>query len=630
MLLLSLATQNYAQPKPASPATKALDGFSQIEAAIDRDPMTTLRQLRSNAAIWAPLASDEKQVALLAVYSDLRMLEDLRKLLGEMGQNRPPDVRLQGRILLAESRLAYADAKLRASYNKASDALILARSAKLAELEARALDKISISQAALHPQQSMASAKEMARLVEAGSVPAYFRIYANAMEADARAYSQGISEALALHRVNAALAATFKHPFDESAALASQLNYLTELAKYEEAITLAGVLLTRFAEPELGEWRAIALEARAFARGKLKQVTSALQDIALARQTAKPRPGSSLDLTLLSTELDILLANDDLKSARALLTPERISAVSETEGYDDLPLLVAKVLADSKQHETANKVLAKSYELLAKRLTGNLNEKLNLQTQLLEEARLTRENALLERENAVQAAQLESLRTAATVRRAWLLAALAMAICGLGAAAFIWRQRRRFERLANGDALTGTASRRYVLQMASRVDAQAAAGQSNYALAVLDIDHFKTINDQFGHAVGDTVLRAVAGALNAALQNPLNPDQGAATTLGRMGGEEFLVVLPNASEAAALAVAEALRSAVSQLRLAELGERAVTVSIGVALSAYSNIQTETGNKTATELERTLQRADSALYAAKAAGRDQVCAAPEAV
>ena len=121
-------------------------------------------------------------------------------------------------------------------------------------------------------------------------------------------------------------------------------------------------------------------------------------------------------------------------------------------------------------------------------------------------------------------------------------------------------------------------------------------------IAIVDIDHFKSVNDTHGHAAGDRVLAAVAGSLREQLR--------AEDQLGRLGGEEFLVLLPDTDSAAAGHVAEKLRAEVA----AAPTPVPVTVSIGVA-----GWDGETP-------EDLLHRADEALYAAKQAGRDRVLAA----
>ncbi len=167
------------------------------------------------------------------------------------------------------------------------------------------------------------------------------------------------------------------------------------------------------------------------------------------------------------------------------------------------------------------------------------------------------------------------------------------------------RNSRRLRRLALTDELTGVPNRRSVLSM---LPVALQARDQAVGVALLDIDHFKRINDGFGHAAGDRVLKLVAERLTSMLQPP--------EFLGRIGGEEFLVVIPSTDLRLAAARAETLRAHIGATDIAailpELGS--VTVSIGVAISRPGD-----------SVSSILQRADSALYRAKASGRNRVFA-----
>jgi diguanylate cyclase (GGDEF)-like protein len=156
------------------------------------------------------------------------------------------------------------------------------------------------------------------------------------------------------------------------------------------------------------------------------------------------------------------------------------------------------------------------------------------------------------------------------------------------------------------DPLTGLRNRRrFVDDLTTRLDLAATAGQP-LSLVLLDVDHFKAINDTYGHAVGDDVLVAVARALGGHAR----PED-----LVRYGGEEFVVILPQLDSASARVRAEALRRACAEIPFAVEGLR-VTISAGVATSPDHG-------STPDEL---LLRADRALYEAKEGGRDQVALA----
>lgn len=161
------------------------------------------------------------------------------------------------------------------------------------------------------------------------------------------------------------------------------------------------------------------------------------------------------------------------------------------------------------------------------------------------------------------------------------------------------------------DPLTGAYNRRHLQAQLAALGTRAqpktaggAAVQGN-ALLSLDIDHFKSINDRHGHAVGDEVLRRLVAVLSA--RKRIND------LLFRTGGEEFMLLLPRTSQAAALELAEQLRQRVAASPLLP-GER-VTVSIGVSVLAPGQ-----------EVRHWLKAVDSALYEAKRKGRDQVAMA----
>jgi len=164
-------------------------------------------------------------------------------------------------------------------------------------------------------------------------------------------------------------------------------------------------------------------------------------------------------------------------------------------------------------------------------------------------------------------------------------------------------QALRLNRLAATDPLTGLANRRLTLQQLDQLARDARLDQAPVVL-LCDLDHFKQINDGWGHAMGDQVLVAVAGALRASTRD--------ADTVARWGGEEFLVVLPVTRDFEAIDLAERLRLRVETLQVADRHQCPVpvTLSIGIARLCVG----ETGTSW-------LKRADEALYRAKADGRN---------
>jgi diguanylate cyclase (GGDEF)-like protein len=137
-----------------------------------------------------------------------------------------------------------------------------------------------------------------------------------------------------------------------------------------------------------------------------------------------------------------------------------------------------------------------------------------------------------------------------------------------------------------------------------RMVAQATRAETPLAVAFLDLDHFKQINDTFGHERGDEALAAVAEVMRETLRE--------SDFVGRYGGEEFLLLLPDTDATAAHATAAAVRTAITRLSLPGL-DRPITASVGIAILPTDSIDTET----------LVRSADRALYAAKSNGRDRI-------
>ena len=161
--------------------------------------------------------------------------------------------------------------------------------------------------------------------------------------------------------------------------------------------------------------------------------------------------------------------------------------------------------------------------------------------------------------------------------------------------------------LAHLDPLTSLPNRRAFREGAMVKLAECQTAHRPCAVIAIDIDHFKHVNDAYGHGAGDTVLRRIADIIKA----PLRPN---ADLSARMGGEEFAVILPDADMETARAFAEKLRTRIAE-SVVIVGEFEIqpTVSLGIAM-----------NRSASSLDDLLDRADRALYTAKRTGRNKVC------
>lgn len=171
-----------------------------------------------------------------------------------------------------------------------------------------------------------------------------------------------------------------------------------------------------------------------------------------------------------------------------------------------------------------------------------------------------------------------------------------------------WHSREQEVRHQSAtDALTGVANRRQILTHLETCLAKMQRHDDRIALLMLDIDHFKKINDSHGHQIGDQALIAVA----AALRSRMRPHD----MVGRYGGEEFLIILPGADHDAATEIAQRCRDAVSEVRLA-LGKATLplTASIGVVCRTADAID---------DTDSLIRLADDAMYMAKKTGRNRV-------
>jgi len=173
------------------------------------------------------------------------------------------------------------------------------------------------------------------------------------------------------------------------------------------------------------------------------------------------------------------------------------------------------------------------------------------------------------------------------------------------------RHRRTLQRLAAEDGLTGLPNRRATFERASAAFDRASAAHAPLTIAIIDLDHFKLINDRCGHAAGDQVLREFARAGAAALRAP--------DVLGRWGGEEFLLVMPETTLEMAVGALERLRALLSAIRLpAPHADVRVSMSAGLV----------TMDEKVKSAEELIARADAALYEAKGHGRDLLRVAEE--
>ncbi|MGA8809788.1 MAG: tetratricopeptide repeat-containing diguanylate cyclase, partial [Thermoanaerobaculia bacterium] len=242
---------------------------------------------------------------------------------------------------------------------------------------------------------------------------------------------------------------------------------------------------------------------------------------------------------------------------------------------------------------------------LAQTLATSRNDELSSRLRVaFDTEKKDQENRALARENGLRAV---ALREAQRSGRLQIVVSALIALLAAALAILFWRQvvnTRRMRSMAMTDELTRLPNRRHILAAAEiAFDAAKREGRPA-AIIVLDIDHFKRINDTWSHAAGDTVLQSVARACRVALRP--------ADLIGRIGGEEFLVVLHSATAQQAHEIAERLRLAVERLDLSSVApDLHVTISLGVCVTSDYNASAA------------IATADSMLYRAKESGRNRV-------
>lgn len=263
---------------------------------------------------------------------------------------------------------------------------------------------------------------------------------------------------------------------------------------------------------------------------------------------------------------------------------------------------LARVLADSGEWREAFEQQLQGRQIAESLLRRQLDQRFAAMKVQFDTDVQAKENALLQREKLAGELALAEQQRASRMQILAIVLASALALL---LAALVWRQREaghRMRALAMTDELTGLPNRREALRALQQ---RLARPDVRGALLIADLDHFKPINDSYGHLVGDEILRAVAR-----VWLPLATE---AVVLGRLGGEEFIAVVDPCGPADARALAEAMRESVAQLDVSRwLPDRGITVSIGVTPLTRGE-----------SLGAALARADEALYLAKSGGRNRV-------
>ena len=382
----------------------------------------------------------------------------------------------------------------------------------------------------------------------------------------------------------------------DAAAAVAPLQQALVLARETGSRQSVGSALLALAESSNARQQyAEALQHLERAAGEFQAVSDKSNTGMLALQSAEAHAGLGQH-ELAAREFDIAEANVRHSNNMRYLAElyEERSKNQEALGKP------SAALADLKLKMKADAALAR---LAKTQITTLMSYQFDTERRELENRKLGADKALKEQ----QLAALERVR--GWQRLAILLAGVLLALM-LWLAWRQWRQSRRLHRLALTDPLTGISNRRHIEHMLHMAVDEARRAHRALTVIMLDVDHFKRVNDSHGHPVGDQVLEQIVQACQGALRQ--------FDRLGRMGGEEFLVVLPDTDLEGGLQVAERLRANVVAARPMVAGiELQLSISLGVAQLRHAD----------TGAASLVRRADAALYHAKDNGRNRVEAAP---
>ncbi|QYR53175.1 GGDEF domain-containing protein [Lysobacter soyae] len=386
---------------------------------------------------------------------------------------------------------------------------------------------------------------------------------------------------------------------DSAAAKAALRQALLEARRAKDPnIEGAALIGLGYAQVRNSEW-AEGLAAARQARALLKvEDPAARRDVAMSRYVEGVGLAGMGQLNAASYALDAAL-----KDFQALKN-DRLTALALKAKAD--------LLADQGQPQAALETF-KQYMAIEARLHKKM---LIEQSTLLRQEYEIQSQAFETRELRInRLAQERQLSVLQTARRWQGLALVATLVSLVLVGMFAWRQWRRGRKLnvlAHQDPLTRLANRNRMEHFAQTHMSQADASGAPLSLLILDLDHFKVINDTYGHLVGDIVLKEVTRVWSDTMRSN--------DLLGRFGGEEFLALCPGVDLGTAVAVGNRLRQAAANMQLGAIDPNLkITVSVGVA--QYVKGETR---------DQWIERADRALYAAKQNGRDRVEAAPRAV
>lgn len=339
-----------------------------------------------------------------------------------------------------------------------------------------------------------------------------------------------------------------------------------------------------------------------------------LHDLDEAKRTLK-KAGSVFDgrgydyhrgfIALLYADLEAQLGNHD----KAMAYLDQTSQLIKLDGYPRIHRIYAKQRAKSLE-ALGDYQNALEYTQSVVTISQGIDGQVHAQKMLLEELELETLSTSLENDQIQQQLAMDSMELAKVKeRRKWQHLLVILGLLSMALLIYLLINQRKQSALLREmnlrDALTGVLSRRGIHEHLERVLTRLDTEQKQLSVLMLDVDHFKNVNDTYGHPGGDKLLIAIAQSC----KHTIRPTDH----IGRLGGEEFMVVCMNADHQQAMSVAERLRQKVEQTSVTyKRSTLMTTVSIGVTTGMPGDT-----------FDSIMKRADKALYEAKRAGRNQV-------
>lgn len=410
----------------------------------------------------------------------------------------------------------------------------------------------------------------------------------------------------------------------------SALNSLANIAKnhlnnneFEQAIVVYKTIIEESRGIEQSEILYNTYSGLSWANLKKHQSNpeASYQYLLIAKQYLSTIGRRYINLVFAKDEAFVLFELGRLSdSLQSIAKVEKILAESTSLGQRQMQIKIDTIDLKSKIYFQLGQ-FKQAYQLQGQRLSVAKVMIENEHTRSVSEVRLALEakqadlhKKNLENKHLLQEVELREASDKQQQQKIYLLSIALFALL------FAWlllkfvQGQRRLDEASNIDKLTGIANRRSLMKQGHQLFKRACDKQLNLSVLMIDIDHFKEVNDKLGHGVGDKVLQYIAKLGEQFMRKT--------DVYGRFGGEEFVIILPNTSREQALIIAERFRCAVDdvtwQANFASEKELHITVSIGVVCL------TELESEDMLDLDAVINVADTFLYQAKSKGRNKVC------